>query len=185
MIQELVDYLESTDLALFEYILEQTNQAFYAQHSWQVAESFLHLKSLASCPESIMKVLLLNSSDVAAKAQYLGDPNPGMGVLNKILFQPSRPGIWASYQSASHRSSREIADFITNLSALIPLIDSATSEDEYLGTNLSLATCIRNFTSHLVLERSDLLQNQYVRCIRSVISSLFLVWHEAKRRRWV
>lgn len=184
-IEELIAYLENSELALFLYILERTNQAHFASHSWQAAEVFLLLKSLASCPESLMKVLLLGSNDQAVIAQFTGVPNPGMGTLNGLYFQNPMPGVWAQYNTSGHRSSRNAAEFAANLGALIPSIITAQSEDEYLGHSLSLATCIRNFTSHLVLEKPDLLQGQYVRCVRAITSALFMAWQEAKRRNWV
>ena len=129
--------------------------------------------------------ILFNSGDATAIADLNNRNNPGMGTLNEIYFQNSIPNMWNQYLAAGHRSSRNAAEFTANLVHLIALITGAPDEDSYIGTSLSLATCIRKFTSHLVLEDPALLQNQYIRCIRAIASSIFLIWHEFKRRGWV
>jgi hypothetical protein len=184
-IDRLFDYLDRTELVLLGYMLERCLEAHVAQHSWQVTEAFINLKSLASFPESMMKVVLLNSGDAVAINDFNSRNNRGMGTLNEIYFQNSMPNMWHQYQAAGHRSSNDAAQFTANLGHLIPLIVGAPDEDSYLGASLSLATCVRNFTSHLVLEDPALLQNQYVRCIRAITSSIFLIWHESRRRGWV
>ena len=91
--------------------IEQTNEAFFACHSWQAAETFLQLKSIASFPESMMKVILLNSGDQAA-IQRFNQEYRGMESLSKIYFEVFSLGIWAEYQATNHRKSRDAAEFI-------------------------------------------------------------------------
>jgi hypothetical protein len=184
-IRELLDYLESTDLALFEYILVELNETYFARHSWQVAAAFLHLKSLASFPESLMKALLLGSRDVAAISAFNQMRNPGMGSLNQLVFQNSSSTIWAEYVTAACRDARTVHDFSLNLTSLLSLISSANTEEAYLGSNLSLATLLRNFTNHMLVENPALLRGQYVRCARAVLTTTFLVWNVAQQKGWI
>jgi hypothetical protein len=183
-VEGLLGFLDKTELVLLEYIIEQTNQAFFARHSWQAAETFLQLKSVASFPESMMKVILLNSGDRAA-IQRFNQEYRGMDSLSKIYFEVLSPGIWAEYQTTNHRSSRDATEFMGNLRFLISTVIQAQNEDVYLGASLSLATCIRNFTSHLVLEKPDLLSGQYVRCIRAIVTTIYIIWHSANQRKWI
>lgn len=184
-INALLDYTEKTDLAVLEYVLVALNDAHFTLHSWQAAEAFLWLKSLASFPESLAKAALLNSSDTAAITSYQAIRNPGMGALNQIVFQSSQPSVWQEYVTAGHREARTVADFVANVAHLIGLIGRTGNEAAYVGNNLSLATLIRNFTSHLLVEEPSLLRGQYVRCVRAILSTIFLYWKVAQFRGWV
>jgi hypothetical protein len=180
-----LDYTEHTDLALFQYILVALNDAHFTLHSWQAAEEFLWLKSLASFPESLAKAAILNSGDATAITSYQSARNPGMGTLNKIAFEGSQKDVWDKYVAAAHREARTVGEFATNVAHLIGLVVTAGDEVTYLGSSLSLATLIRNFTSHLLVDEPTLLRGQYVRCVRAILSTTFLYWKVAQLKRWL
>jgi hypothetical protein len=75
-------------------------------------------------------------------------------------------------------------DFTTKLSYWIPQILSASLEEEYLATSLSLSTLLRNFTSHLLVENLGLSRHQYLRCVRAVLAATFLISRVAQSRGW-
>ena len=182
-IDQFLAYLEKTELALFDYMLEQSNDAIYARHSWQTAEAFLQLKSFASFPESLMKIILKNSAD--QNAIRILDKNVGMGKLIKSYFHDTFDALQREFDQIGHRTSSNPTEFLENLHYHTPLVSHSSGENAYLAASLSLATCIRNFTSHLVVEDPDLLKGQYVRSIRAIISSIFLIWHAANRYLWI
>jgi hypothetical protein len=184
-IEALLNYVECTDLALFEYILVELNDAFYDRHSWHAAATFLQLKSLASFPESLMRTVILNSGDQATIASLHKNSNRGMSYLNELVVKSTKPTIWSEYYAAGSRSAQDKPSFVANLSRFDGLISSATTREAYLGVSLSLATLLRNFTSHLLVEDPELLRGQYTRCARAATSSAFLIWHVVQSRGWV
>lgn len=185
-IDVLLDYVESIDLAWFEYILVELNEAYFARHSWQTAETFLHLKTLASFPESLMKTLILRNGDAATKNDFNNQTNPGMGTLVCLVFRDITPSILAQRDSANHWNAKDTTEFANNLSHLIQLISSAPTEEAYLGCTLALATLVRNFTSHLVVEDPQLFQSgQYVRCVRAILTAAFSAWRVARIKGWI
>jgi len=56
---------------------------------------------------------------------------------------------------------------------------------EILAASLSLSTLLRNFTSHLLVENLGLSRNQYVRCVRAILTATFLTWKVAQLQHWV
>jgi hypothetical protein len=183
-LEKLLDYAESTDLAWFEFVMVELNRAHFALHSWRTAEAFLHLRALASFPESLMRTLVVRNGDATTQGDLRNQQNPGMGNLTCLVFRGIKPSILAQYQNAKHWNAREAAEFEKNLQYLVSLISTASTEKVYLGANLALATLLRNFTSHLVVEDPQLLQGQYVRCVRAILSTVFSAWSVAKRKDW-
>lgn len=186
-LERLLDYVERTDLALFEYILVELNDAHFSRHSWQTAEAFLQLKSLASFPESFMKTVIMSGADAAIRTSYNGIGVPGMSRINKLLFQNRLPDVWREYDAAGNRSATNAADFQTalgNLSSHFSPVPPA-NENIYLGVTLSWATLLRNFTSHFLVENPQLLEGQYTLCVRAVIGATFLIWKFFQRQGWV
>lgn len=186
-IDELLTYAEGTDLALVEYVLDQINETYFEEgSSWQDAELFVLLKSLASFPESLMKVLVLNGGDAGAISQFNRIQNPGMGSLNQLFFDNNHArAVWNEYIGAGDRDARTLADFTGRFVHHDSLVAAATNDESYLGASLSLATVLRNFTSHLLVENPQLTPTQYLRCTRAIASAAFLTWKVAKRRGWV
>lgn len=186
-LQELINYIEATDLAWFEYVMVELNTAFFASHSWRTAETFLHLKALASFPESFLKALILNEADPSTKTTLLNQPNPGLSFVIGQVFRASFSSLLHQYQTIgqNHWSAVTPTDFATNSQYLISRIASAQTQEGYVGANLALATLLRNFTSHHVVEDPQLLRGHYVRCVRAVLSSAFAAWKAAQHRGWI
>lgn len=185
-IEELVSYLEVTDLAWIEYVLEALNQTYFAAHSWQTAASWLHLKAMASFPETFAKILILDRADEETRSKYGKQTNPGLSTAVDLLLRHRTSSVLTEWKDANHWSAHNKSDFAANLSHLMLRIDSASTEDAFVGSSLALATLLRNFTSHLLLEDDELLQRgQYVRCLRAIMTTVFVVWKVAKLRQWV
>ena len=184
-LENLLVYTESSNLAWFEYVVDELNRAHFELHSWHAAEAFLHLKALASFPESLMRTLVLRNADAITQRNFQAQSNPGMGNLNCLVFGNLRPSILGHYNAANHWNAQESAEFVRNVSHLVALASAATSEEAYLGANLALATLLRNFTSHLVVEDPALLRGQYVRCVRAILAAVFSAWKIAERKGWI
>jgi len=184
-LENLLVYTESSNLAWFEYVVAELNRAHFELHSWHATETFLHLKALASFPESLMRTLVLRNADAITQRSFQEQRNPGMGNLNCLVFGHLRPSILGHYNAANHWNAQESAEFVRNLSHLVALAPAATSEEAYLGANLALATLLRNFTSHLVVEDPALLRGQYVRCVRAILAAVFSAWKIAERKGWI
>lgn len=183
-IDELLSFVENTELAIFEYVLVELNETYFDRTSWFASASFLRLKSLASFPESLMRILIDQSGDqklIKAK----NNPRIGMSKLNELLFQHAYPFIWTEYNSAGHRSAPESSEFQTNAGYLITRLNAVSGDDAFLGVTLSLATLLRNFTSHHLVENPNLLSGQYVQCVRSILNTVFFIWSDAKHRGWI
>lgn len=184
-IEELLDYIESTDLALFEYILVELNKAHFDHHSWRTAEMFLHLKILASFPESLMRTLILKSGD-AGTQNDLNDQKSSMSNLVNLLFRGMASSILRScHRHDQYQKAASPSVFTDNLSQLmVLLVPTNLAEEDYIGVNLALATLVRNFTSHFMVEDPQLLQGQYVQCVRAILSATFSAWKVAERKGW-
>jgi hypothetical protein len=184
-LENLLAYTESSNLAWFEYVVAELNRAHFELHSWHATETFLHLKALASFPESLMRTLVLRNADVTTQTSFQEQHNPGMGNLNCLVFGNLRPSILRHYNAANHWNAQESAEFVRNLSHLVTVASAATGEEAYLGANLALATLLRNFTSHLVIEDPALLRGQYVRCVRAILAAVFSAWKVVGRKGWI
>jgi hypothetical protein len=169
-IELFLNYVEHTELALFEYILVELNNTHFTRHSWQAAEAFLDLKSLASFPESLMKNLLSKKEGKEVSASGMGD------LIQRLFDTKSTSHIWRGYTAIQkqYRSADTVSEFAQNLVYLTQ--ESTDSEYAFLGVSLSLATLLRNFTSHFLIENPSLLRGQYVRCIKAIVTTTFLVW---------
>jgi hypothetical protein len=179
-IEALLDYVERTDLALFEYILVELNDAYFAEHSWQAAEAFLQLKSLASFPESLAKAVLLNGANQIAS---------GLQDAYMKVFPQSIPLIWKKYAAVYSKKgcldATDAKDFGVKLSSWVQMISGSSSEEKYLAASLSLSTLLRNFTSHWLVEDVGSSRSQYVSCVRAILTATFLIWKVAQLRHWV
>jgi len=172
-IVQFFNYIEASELAWFEYIVNELNDAFFAQHSWSTAEILLHIQSLASFPESLMKIFILRSDDAAAQTDLQNQRNPGLNAVINLVYRNINPTILNHYQTANHWSVRDSIQFNQNLSYLLTLLLGATHDEMFVGVNLAIATLLRNFSSHFVIENHELLQGQYVQCLRAIITSIF------------
>lgn len=181
----LLNYTEATSIAWFEYQIVEPNKAFFERHSLHATVSFLHLKALSSFPEALMKALIQNSADQQTQQNINNQRNPGMGVLVNLVFRNISSQILAHYQNTMHWEARDSTQFSTNLAYLANSINSAASDDEYIGTNLALATLIRNFSSHLAVDDPNLLQGQYVLCLRSILMATSSIWRAVQGKHWV
>jgi hypothetical protein len=184
-IVDLFNYTEATELAWFEYILNELNDAFFSQHSWSTASILLHLQSLASFPESLMKTLILRNSDIATQADLQNQLNPGLSTVINLVYRNINPPILNHYQNANHWSARDSIQFTQNLSNLLAVLPAATHDEMFVGVNLAIATLIRNFTSHFVIENQDVLQGQYVLCLRAIITTILSSFFVARNKGWV
>lgn len=182
---DLLNYTETTSIAWFEYQIVELNKAFFERHSLHATVTFLHLKALSSFPEALMKVLIQNNGDQQTQQDLNNQRNPGMGTLVDLVFRNISPQILAHYHNTMHWTARDSAEFSVNLSYLANSINSAASDDEYIGTNLALATLIRNFSSHIAVDDPTLLEGQYVLCLRSILVSTSSIWKAAQGKHWV
>ncbi len=182
---ELLDFVEATDLAVFEYALVELNETYFNRTSWYAEEAFLRLKSVASFPESLMRELIIRSGDSALQA-VLNTPRSGMGTFIQSLYQAKyRHTIWNEYVTAGHRDANNVQDFKTNTTHLISIKVRATNENQFIGIDLSLAALLRNFTHHHSVVQTNLLRGQYVHSVRAILNTAFFVWKDAKSRGWV
>lgn len=184
---ELLNFVEGSDLAVFEYALVELNETHFNRTSWYVAESFLRLKSLASFPESLIRTLIHSSSDTLAQHQLSSKTTATLYDLLTITIQPIQPSVWRKYEASptlSLRSANSTVQFQTNLNSVIPLVVNSTTEDEFLGRTLVLATLLRNFTSHHLVENPAILSGQNIHCVHAILSTTFFVWRIAKSRGW-
>lgn len=180
----LLNYTKKTSIAWFEYQIVELNKAFFERHTLHTTISFLHLKALSSFPEALMQVLVQNNGDQQSQ-QDLKNQRSGMGGLIDLVFRITSPAILSHYKRTKHWEARDPAQFSENLTYLSNSINSAECNDEYIGTNLALATLIRNFSSHLVIDDPILLQGQYVLCLRSILVSTSSIWRVAQGKHWV
>lgn len=185
-IEDLFTYIENTSLAWFEYVVVEMNRAWFDLHSWHTAETFLLLKSLASFPESLMRTLILTRADKGSQKKFHSQRNAGMGTLNTIVFGNLKPSILKVYESIGHYRAKSLKELESNLSFFEKnLAAGSTKEEHFLGVNLALATLLRNFTSHFVVEEPTLLRGQYARSVRSLFVTVFAIWRIAKNKGWV
>ena len=184
-VDELLNFVEETDLAVFEYALVELNETYFNKTSWYAAESFLRLKSLASFPESLLRTLISNSQDAAAQ-QRLNNSKREMYDVLTIAIQPIQPLVWKMYEADPNlRRAISTGDFQTKLSDLTDIFGSAATEVDFIGNSLILATLLRNFTSHHIVDKLDLLSGQYVYSVRGILNTTFFVWKIAKGRSWI
>jgi hypothetical protein len=184
-LKNLLNYIEATSIAWFEHQIVELNKAFFEYHSLHYTLTFLHLKSLASFPEAIMKVLIQNNGDQQTQQQLNNERNPGMVKVVELVFRNVSPAILSHYQTTLHWEARTSAQFSTNLNYLVNSINSAASEDEYIGRNLALAPLQRNFSSHVAVDNPELLEGQYVLCLRSILVAISSIWKAAQGQHWV
>lgn len=183
----LIDFVEATDLAWIEYVLQKLNEDYFAEHSWQTAANWLHLKAVASFPESLAKILILDRADAQTQSKYRGQNSPTFAKAVDLLLGHVATPVLREWKAESSRwSAHNKSDFAVKLAHLIQRIESAPTEDAFLGASLSLTSMLRNFTSHLLLEDEELLQDgQYVRCLRAIMTTVFMIWKVAKLRQLV
>jgi hypothetical protein len=181
-LEALLDFAESTDLALFGYTLVEVNEAFFSRHSWRIAASYLALKSLASLPESLIRTVTEKSVD----RQIISEPDPSAtkDLYNALCFLLSsrEREIWRAYENVAlrpYRSAENKAEFSNSLAHLTTLIKNSQNAKQYLSRSATLATLLRNFTSHHLLEDRELLQGQYVRSVRAMVATILLIWKTA------
>lgn len=182
-IEDLLDYAEKSDLAWIEFVLAELNTAYFNRHSWSAAETFINLRLLASFPESLMKLLILNNADTTTQQDFQKQTKPGMGNLIDLIFR-NIPFL-SEYKKLLHWSAKDASEFSANLSYLAPMVQSASTVEEYLGVILALATLLRNFTSHITLDNEELFRGQYLRCLRVILAAAFITWKVAKNKAWV
>ncbi len=180
--ETLITFLEHTDLALFGYAIVEVNEAFFARHSWRTTASYLALKSLASLPESLTKTVILHSHDnqVISGDHELRSTN--LYDVACLLFSSREGAIWAAYERLhEYRRAADKAQFSNHLAHLATVIKDSQNAEQYLGANMALATLLRNFTSHHLLEDRELLQGQYLRSVRAIIATILLVWKTTQK----
>lgn len=181
----LLNYTEATSIAWFEHQIVELNKAFFEYHSLHDTMTFLHLKALSSFPEALMKALIQNNGDQQTQQDLNNQRNPGMGTLISLVFRNLAPTILTHYQNTMHWEAKDAAQFSANLTYLAGSINSAASEDEYIGRNLALATLLRNFSSHVAVDNPELLEGQYVLCLRSILVAISSIWKAAQGQHWV
>lgn len=186
-IEGLVDFVEATDLAWIEYVLQKLNEDYFAAHSWQTAANWLHLKAVASFPESLAKILILDKADAETQSKYESQKSPAFATAVDLLLGHVATPVLHEWKAENSRwSAHSKSDFAIKLAHLMHRIEAAPTEDAFLGASLSLTIMLRNFTSHLLLEDEELLQHgQYVRCLRAVMTTVFMIWKVTKLRQWV
>ena len=180
----LLNYTETTSIAWFEYQVVELNKAFFEYHSLHATVTFLHLKALSSFPEALMKALIQNTGDPITQQDLSNQPNPGMGNLIDLTFRNVFPNVLAHYHSTMHWTAKDSPQFSANLAYLANSINSAASDDEYVGTNLALATLIRNFSSHVAVDDPNLFEGQYVLCLRCILIATSSIWRAAQGKNW-
>jgi hypothetical protein len=182
---KLLDFIETTDLSIFEYILVQLNEAHFATHSWQEAEAFLALKSLATFPESLVRTLIFATKDVEMIAKLSEGGQPAFYNLFRIVLAKSHRHVWKKYEHVNQGLQRPLTidAFRDAPQALVLPIAAAKTDAAYLGTSLALAHVVRNFTAHFVVDTPHLLRGQYVRCARAILTASFLAWHVLAEKR--
>lgn len=181
----LLNYTEATSIGWFEYQLVELNKAFFEYHSLHSTVTFLHLKALSSFPEALMKALIQNNGDQQTQQDLNNQGNAGMGNLIDLTFRNISPTILTHYHNTIHWQAKDSSEFSSNLAYLANAISSATSDEEYVGTNLALATLIRNFSSHVSVDDPKLLEGQYVLCLRSILTAISSIWRAAQGKHWV
>jgi hypothetical protein len=181
----LLNYTEATSIAWFEYVIVELNNAFFERHTLHATITFLHLKAIASLPEALMKALIQNNGDQQTQQDLSNQRNPGMGNVIDLVFRNLPTTVLGHYHRINHWEARDSTQFSANLAYLANAINSATSEDEYIGTNLTLATLIRNFSSHVAVDDPVLLEGQYVLCLRSILVTVNSIWKTAHGKHWV
>lgn len=184
-VEALVRFLESTDLSLLLYTVAEANDAFYATHSWRAAATYLALKSLASLPETLMRTIILGSGDTQLMNAYRVLPNPTLYPLACLLLQGREQSIWSKYETFNaYRSAADAVELSTKLTHLVSEAAAAQDDAEYLGATLALATLLRNFTSHHMLEDSALLEGHYLASVQSIVGTILLAWKVAQTQGW-
>lgn len=181
-IDGLLSFVEGSDLAVFEYALFELNETYFNKTSWYAEESFLRLKSVASFPESLMRVLISRSNDTNLQG-VLNNSKSGMGTIIKRLYEDKNQGtIWKEYGNLGYRNASNVQDFMTNATDLISERAKATRENQFIAIDLSLAVLLRNYTHHHSVVPTNLLRGQYVQSVRAILNTAFFVWNDAKSR---
>jgi len=191
-IEDLLVYCELTELSVLPFIVNDINEAHFKQSTWYAAEAFLGLKALASMPETLMRSLILTSGDLKAETALsnaiASGRAPTLGWFYDYYFATGIPPAFDEYINL-HKigldGAQDIGDFSSKLSTLITGISSCPNDMCYLGTNLTLAALLRNFSSHYLVENPQLLRGQYVRCTRAILSTIFIAWLESRHRSWI
>jgi len=186
-IQALVSFLETTEVSIFAYVVAEVNDAFYEKHSWRTSATFLALKSLASLPEELMRTIILHSGDTQLMNRYQRlRKHATLYSIACLLFQGRVQPIWSEYEkSNTYHSAADTSELSSKLTHLVRKTSAARGEAEYLGSTLAVATLLRNFTSHRMLEDGALFQGQYIASVRSIIGTLLLTWKVAQAQGWV
>lgn len=111
---------------------------------------------------------------------------PTMHNLIDLVFRNVSSSVLNEYKKGhEYWGAKKTSEFAKNLSHLMPSVSSASTEEAYLGVNFTLAVLVRNFTSHLMVEDPQLLQGQYVRCVRAILTTTFAAWKAAKKKKWI
>jgi len=183
-IENFFNYSEIVNISWFEYVITELNKEFHKFSSWHHTITFIYLKMLASLPETLMRIIIQDKSDDQTKQKLENNPKAGMGKLIEFIFCDSKSNILHFYNKYPFWNAKNKRQFLTNLSKYNNKITMINSEFEFIGANLALATLIRNFSSHLVLDDPNLLQGQYVFCIRSLINSICAIWVQCTNNNW-
>jgi hypothetical protein len=184
-INKFVDFSELNDLAWFEYIIREANENFFKPNSWYSTISFLHIKSLASMPETLMKLIIEKFSDNKTRNKFHNLKKPSLYDLIGLIFSKDSTNIGEIYNNTQHWKANDKNEFIENLKYFRNKFSETNSENEFIATNLALSTLIRNFTSHLFLDDSTIFKGSYVFCLRAIMNSVASIWIVSKNKNWV
>ena len=185
-VRALVAFLETTELSLFAYVVAEVSDAFFARHSWATAASFLALKSLSSLPETLIRTIIQGSNDTQLTSAHNGLASTSLYRLACLFLQGREQSIWSEYERLNrYRDAADEVQLASNLAQLESEIGTAQNAGEYLGATLALATLLRNFTSHHMLEDRALLQGHYLSSVQSIIGTILLTWKVAQAQGWV
>jgi hypothetical protein len=183
-LKDLLKFAEEGDLALFEFILVEMNDAFFAVHSWRTAASYLALKSLASLPESLIRTVIEESAGRQTITQPHQTATSDLYNCLCFLLSSRERGVWKAYEDhglTPYRRAEKKAEFSYNLAHLAALVNNSQNAEQYLSANMTLATLLRNFTSHYLPEEPELLQGQYLRSVRAIVATILFVWKTAQQ----
>lgn len=183
-IDQLLNYTEATELAWFEYIVNEVNDSFLEQHSWSVASNLLGLQSLASFPESFMKTLILKNGDTQTQTDFSNGSQTFHPTID-VVYRNTNPSILSHLQQAGHWSANNSSEFSQNLTFLLAALVNTSSEEEFIGVNLAITILLRNFTSHSLIEDAGLLQGRYIQCLRAIITTIFSSFFVARDKNWI
>lgn len=190
-IEELLNFLEASDLAVFEYIIVQVKETHFNYNQWQVAEAFLQIKILASFLESFLRLVCKEGG------KTITDTDSLRNFMEKIVPNSAKP-IWNKFEKCESNLRNNFtgktfnantSNFVSKFQLLRQVLpkkpNDTVPEEEYLGACLTIALLTRNFTSHHTVEQEDILQGRYTWLVRSVVNTIFLAWMIARKENWV